>query len=171
MSKELQEALNQQVTNELYAAHLYLSMAAYFESLNLPGFANFMKVQHREELSHAMKIFDFINDRNGRVYLQAIKQPPVEFQSVQEVMEKALEHEKHVTEVIYKLYEMAQRQKDYAAHVLMEWFVEEQVEEEKLFTELLEHVKLVGNDGTGLLMLDARLAQRKDEEEGEEAES
>ena len=160
LNATLENALNDQLNSELYSAHLYLSMAAYFETENLSGFAHWMKVQHQEEISHAMRLFDYINDRNGRVVVQAIAQPPAEFESVQAVMESTLEHERAVTAMIEDLYREAQAQKDYATHVLLEWFIEEQVEEEKSALEVVEHLKLVGDDGTGLLILDGRLAER-----------
>lgn len=157
---KLRDALNQQITNELSAAYFYLSMAGYFELLSLPGFASWMRLQQQEETSHAMKIFDFVTDRNGRVALGTIDAPTSEFDSVEGAIEQALKHERRVTADIYALHEVAQQERDYAAHVLLEWFAEEQVEEEKTMEELLDHVRMVGNDGAGLLILDARLASR-----------
>ena len=156
----LRDALNQQITNELSAAYFYLSMAGYFESLSLPGFASWMRLQQQEETSHAMKIFDFVTDRGGRVTLGTIDAPTSEFDSVEAAIRQALEHERRVTADIYALHEVAQQERDYAAHVLLEWFSEEQVEEEKTMEELLDHVRMVGNDGAGLLILDARLGSR-----------
>ncbi len=160
LSAKLEATLNDQLNSELYSAHLYLSMAAYFESENLRGFAHWMRVQYQEETSHAMRIFDYINDRGGRVVVQAVSQPPAEFESVQAVMEKTLEHEREVTAMIEDLYREAQAERDYATHVLLEWFIEEQVEEEKSAVEIVENLRLIGGDGTGLLILDARLAER-----------
>ena len=163
LNADLENALNDQLNSELYSAHLYLSMAAYFETENLNGFAHWMRVQHKEEVSHAMRLFDYINDRNGRVVVQTIEQPPVEFESVLSAMEMTLEHEREVTRMIEDLYREAQSQKDYATHVLLEWFIEEQVEEEKSAVEIVEHLKLIGDDGTGLLILDGRMAERSSE--------
>ena len=160
LNADLESALNNQLNSELYSAHLYLSMAAYFESENLNGFAHWMRVQHQEEVSHAMRLFGYINDRNGRVVVQTVEQPPIEFESVVAAMEMTLEHEREVTRMIENLYREAQAQKDYATHVLLEWFIEEQVEEEKSAVEIVEHLKLIGDDGTGLLILDGRLAER-----------
>lgn len=160
LNADLESALNNQLNSELYSAHLYLSMAAYFESENLNGFAHWMRVQHQEEVSHAMRLFGYINDRNGRVVVQTVEQPPIEFESVVAAMEMTLEHEREVTRMIEDLYREAQAQKDYATHVLLEWFIEEQVEEEKSAVEIVEHLKLIGDDGTGLLILDGRLAER-----------
>lgn len=162
LSQKLQDAINEQINSEFYAAHLYLSMAAFCDTRSLGGFAHWLKLQYSEELSHAMKLFDFITDRGGRVALQAIQQPPVEFESIGAVMRMALEHEKMVTARIDSLYELALDERDYSAHVLLEWFVDEQVEEEKSLTEIIDHLEMVGNDGTGLLLLDGRLGARTD---------
>ena len=160
LSDKLEKALNNQLNSELYAAHLYLSMAAYFETETLPGFVHWMKVQYQEEIAHAMRIFDYLNARNSRVVLHSIDQPPTEFESVRDAMEMALEHEKIVTRMIEDLYREARAQEDYATHVLLEWFIEEQVEEEKATLEIVEHLGRIGDDGTGLLIMDARLASR-----------
>ncbi len=160
LSAKLESALNNQMNSELYSANLYLSISAYFESENLRGFAHWMRIQHQEEISHAMRLFTYINDRNGRAVVQAIDQPPVEFESVQAAMDMVLEQEKRVTGMIEDLYREAQSHKDYATHVLLEWFIQEQVEEEKSAIEIIEDLKLIGGDGTGLLILDARMAER-----------
>ena len=160
LSQKLQDAINEQINSEFYAAHLYLSMAAFCDTRSLGGFAHWLKLQYNEELSHAMKLFDFITDRGGRVMLQSIEQPPVEFESIGAIMRLALEHEQMVTAKIDTLYELALDERDYSAHVLLEWFVDEQVEEEKSLTEIIDHLEMVGNDGTGLLLLDARLGAR-----------
>lgn len=160
LNVKLESTLNDQLHSELYSAHLYLSMAAYFESENLGGFAHWMRVQYREELSHAMRLFDYINNRNGRVVVPAIEQPPTEFASAQAAMEKTLEHERGVTAKLENLYREAQAQNDYATHVMLEWFIEEQVEEEKSAGEIVEKLQRIGDDVTGLLILDARLAER-----------
>ncbi len=165
LNDQLERALNDQLNSELYSAHLYLSMAAYFETETLPGFAHWMRLQHQEEVSHALRIFDYINDRDGRAVINSIDQPPTEFESVQSVMEMTLEHERAVTAMIEDLYRVAQEHKDYATHVLLEWFIEEQVEEEKSALDIVDQLKRIGNDGTGLLILDARLADRTAEEE------
>ena len=167
LNATLENALNDQMNNELYSAHMYLSMAAHFESVNLRGFAHWMRLQHQEETSHAMRLFDYINDRNGRAVVQAIEQPPTEFESVLSVMEMTLEHERRVTAMIEDLYREAQAQKDYATHVLLEWFIEEQVEEEKSVDEIIDDLKLIDGDGTGLLILDGRLGERTADEADE----
>ena len=169
LTDQLQAAINRQINSEMYSAHLYLSMSAYFETLNLNGFAHWMKLQHDEETSHALKLFDYINDRDGRVTLYAIEQPPIEFESPHSVMSMALDHERSVTSMINDLYALAVHERDYPSHVLLEWFVSEQVEEEKVLTEIVDHMNLIGNDGTGLLILDARLGDRTAEADGEGA--
>ena len=166
LSNKLEKALNNQLNSELYSAHLYLSMAAYFEAETLPGFAHWMKIQHQEEIDHAMRIFEYLNARDSRVILQSIDQPPTEFESIPDAMTMALEHERIVTRMIEDLYREARVEEDYATHVLLEWFIEEQVEEEKSALEIVEHLKRIGDDGTGLLIMDERLGART-EEEGE----
>ena len=160
LSKKVEEAINRQINAELYSAYLYLSMAAYLETQYLPGFAHWLRVQNREETSHAMKLFDFVTDRDGRVELQAISQPPTEFQSALEVMQRTLEHEREVTVMINRLYEMAVEESDYPLRVLLHWFIEEQVEEEKNANQIVEQMKLIGDGKAGLLMLDARMRER-----------
>ena len=166
ISEKLQDAINKNINAEIYSAYLYLSMSAYFEAISLRGFAHWMRAQHDEELSHALKLFDYVNDRNGRVALQAIDQPTVEFTSPLDVMQQTLEHERQVTSMIDELYTLAHSEKDNATHVLLEWFFEEQVEEEKAVSEIIEQLKLVGDDGTGMLILDARLGEREAGDDG-----
>ena len=161
LNHKLQTALNEQIKNELYSAYIYLSMSAYFESINLPGFANWMRKQSQEEVNHAMKIFDFIHERGGRVELQAIDQPPVSFESPLKVFEMALEHEKKVTAMIHDLYKLAEEEKDYPTQVMLHWFIDEQVEEEKSASDLVEQLKRIGDDGVGLLLLDQKLGDRE----------
>src|SRR5215212_8304722 len=110
LNKTVQDAINQQIKHEFYSAYLYLSMSAYYETLNLPGFAHWMRLQHQEELTHAMKFFDFINDREGSVELQAIEQPPSEFQSPLDIFQQSLEHERKISGLIHRLYELAVRE-------------------------------------------------------------
>ncbi|HTY45492.1 MAG TPA: ferritin [Patescibacteria group bacterium] len=161
MNKKLQDALNKQINNELYSAYLYLAMAAYCESKSLPGLSHWLKVQAKEETAHAMKFFEFLNDRGARVILQAIPQPPAEFASTQDVFEKTLEHEKKVTAMIDRLYAMAQETNDNASEVLLQWFISEQVEEEKNATMIVETMKMIKPDSAALIMLDRELAKRE----------
>ena len=160
LSKTIQDAMNEQIKNELYSAYLYLSMSAYCEAANLPGFAHWMRVQAQEEVAHAMKFYDFIYERGGRVVLQAIDQPPVEFQSPLNVFEQTLEHEQKVTALIHDLYTLAVQEKDYASQAFLQWFVTEQVEEEASATQIVETLKMIGDKGHALLMLDRELGKR-----------
>jgi ferritin len=160
LNRTIQDALNEQIKNEVYSGYLYLSMAAYSESVNLPGFAHWMRAQAQEELGHALKMFDYVNERGGRVLLQAIAQPPAEFESPLDVFRKTLEHEQHVTQLIHDLYALALQENDYATQMFLQWFVTEQVEEEKNATEIVNLLEAVGGRGQGLIMLDRQLAQR-----------
>jgi ferritin len=160
LSKAMQDAINEQIKNELYSAYLYLSMSAYAEADNLPGFAHWMRAQTQEEVEHAMKFYHFVNERGGRVVLQAIDQPPVEFESPVALFEMTLEHERKVTGMIYDLYELALKEKDYPAQVMLHWFIEEQVEEESTATQILETLRMGGEDGQALIMMDRALAKR-----------
>jgi ferritin len=160
LNKTVQYAINQQIKHEFYSAYLYLSMSAYYETLNLPGFAHWMRLQHQEELTHAMKFFDFVNDREGSVELQAIEQPPSEFQSPLDIFQQSLEHERKISGMIHRLYELAVREKDYPTQALLQWFITEQVEEEKNASQVVEQLKMTGGDTTALLMLDRELAAR-----------
>ncbi|MGD0766575.1 MAG: ferritin [Dehalococcoidia bacterium] len=160
ISDGMQERLNKQLNAELYSAYLYLSMSAYFESLDMRGFANWMHVQAKEELTHAVKFFDFINSRNGRVILQAVDAPPTSWDSAQEVFEEVCGHEQKVTGLINALVSGSLQESDHATNSFLQWFVTEQVEEEASANAVLQSLRLVGKDGSGLLMLDRELAQR-----------
>jgi len=164
LAKTIQDAMNEQIKNELYSAHQYLAMAAYCESVNLPGFASWMRMQAQEEREHAMKFYDHIHDRNGRVVLQAIDQPIIEFGSPLEVFEKALEQEQAVTADISNLYALAAREDDYASQIFLQWFVTEQVEEEKNVGDVVQTLKMSGQKSEALLLLDKELVKREDEE-------
>jgi ferritin len=160
LSKKVQDAINEQIKNELYSGYLYLAMSAYFEAKNLPGFAHWMRMQAEEEQEHALKFFDFLNDRGARVVLQAIDQPPVEWESPLAIFEHTLEHEQKVTGLINQLYELALEENDYPTQVMLQWFIDEQVEEEKNATEIVETLRLAGDTGQALIMMDRALARR-----------
>ena len=160
LSGNLQEAFNDQINAELESAYLYLSMAAYFEDLNLPGFAHWMRMQNEEETAHGMRFFDHVHDRGGRATLKAIPQPPSDFLSPLDVMERTLEHERKVTALINRMYQMAIEESDYAAQVMLHELINEQVEEEKTAEEIVEHLRIIDGDGSGLLILDARMGAR-----------
>jgi ferritin len=162
LSKAVQDAINEQIKNELYSAYLYLSMSAHFESANLTGFAHWMRLQGQEEVEHAMKFLDFVNERGGRVVLHAIDQPPVEFGLPLAVFEQTLEHERKVTALINRLYELALKENDYPTQVMLHWFIDEQVEEEANASRIVETLKMIGDKAHALLMLDKELGERGD---------
>jgi ferritin len=161
MMDTVREATGEQVGREFYAAYLYLSMSGYFEVANLPGFARWMRKQYEEETQHALKLFDSLLDRGEYAKLLPIEQPPSSFRSPRDAFEQALEHEKEVTTHIHELYDLAIQEKDYPTKILLDWFVQEQVEEEKSATEIVERLKMAGEDGAALLMLDKELGERQ----------
>ena len=164
LSPIIQEALNKQISHEFYSSYFYLSVSAYFESLNLRGFAHWMRLQSQEERAHGMKLFDYLHDRNGQAALEAIAQPPVEFQSPVDAFQQALQHEGHVTETIDRFYELAVQEKDYAIQVELQWFISEQVEEEKQARQVLDQLKMIGDQGTALYLLDKELGERESDD-------
>jgi len=164
LSKAVQDAINEQIKNELYSAYLYLSMSAHFEANNLPGFARWMRLQAQEEQGHALKFFDYMHDRGGMVKLQAIDQPPAEWKSSLALFEQVLEHEQLVTGMIHRLYELAAKENDYATGIMLQWFITEQVEEEKNAAQIIDTLKLIDAHGTAVLMLDKQLGKRGKED-------
>ncbi|TAJ44867.1 ferritin [Methanofollis fontis] len=154
------EALNRQINRELYSSYLYLSMSAWFSTRNLPGFANWMRVQVQEEQFHAMKFYDYCIARGGRVTMLPIEAPPTEWESPLAIFEATYAHEQKVTAMINNLVDLAQKEKDHATSNLLQWFVDEQVEEEANDTEIIEKLKLIGNESNALFMLDKELATR-----------
>ncbi len=162
LNKNLQNLMNEQIKHELYSAYLYLSMSAYCESINMPGFAHWFRVQSEEEVEHAMKFFAYVNERGGRVFLGAIDEPPAEFSSVVEVAEQTYEHEQKVSELINEIYAVALAEDDYAAQVFLHWFVEEQVEEEDNTRTLVEQLRMIGDHTSTLFMLDRQLGAREE---------
>lgn len=163
LNPTVQQALNDQVQKELHSAYIYLSMAAYFEAENLPGAAHWMRNQAAEEQEHAMKIFDFIQDRGGRVTLQAIDAPPATFASPLAVFEAAYAHEQKVTKSIHDLYALAVKEGDYPTQVMLQWFIDEQVEEEKNASAIMAQLQMVGDSPAALFMIDRQLAARAGE--------
>jgi len=157
---KIEEAFNEQINWEFYSAYLYLSMSAYFLSISLNGFANWMRVQALEELTHGMKFFNFINERGGRVALLEAKAPPKEWESPLVAFEDAYEHECFVSSRINDLVNLALDEKDHASNNFLQWFVSEQVEEEASVDEVAQKLKLIGGDGGGLFMVDQELGQR-----------
>jgi ferritin len=148
------------MNKEFYSSYYYLSMSAYCESVNLGGFGHWLRAQSAEEYGHALKIYNYVNDRGGRILLKPVAQPPVDFQGAQDIFEKVLEHERLVTAAINDLYAKAVAENDYATQAFLQWFINEQVEEEKTASDILEQVKMVGSSSQGLLMLDRHLASR-----------
>ena len=160
LSKELQDALNEQLNWELYYSYVYLSMSAYFESKDMKGFAHWMRIQVQEELLHVTKLYDYVSERDGRVLLQAVDGPALEWDSPLDAFENALAHEQGVTERINNLASLALEQKDHACMSFLRWFVDEQVEEEASARTIIQKLKLIGNEGSGLFLVDTELAQR-----------
>ena len=160
ISAKLQEAINSQIQAEMYSANLYLAMSGYCMSKNLKGFANWLRVQYQEETMHALKFVDYILERGGELKLKAIDAAPADFGKPVEVFEKILDHEEHVTSLINKLYEVAVAEKDVAAQIFLQWFVTEQVEEEASASEVLEQLRMIGDEKSGIFYLDKELASR-----------
>ena len=156
----VEEALNEQINAELYSEYLYLSMAAYYEEEGLPGFASWMRAQADEEHAHAMRLYDFVIERDGRVTLDGIEGPPTEWSSPDDAFRAAYEHEVEITGLIDDLVGLAREENDNATENMLQWFVAEQVEEEATAQEILDKLRYVGDDGPGLLMLDQELGQR-----------
>lgn len=161
ISKALATAMNEQVGKELYASNLYLAMAAHFDAADLPGFSHWLQLQSDEERSHALKLFGYVQERGGRVTLGPVDAPPASFGDVESVVQQIADHEALVTAAINGIYEIAVQHKDYAAQAFLDWFVIEQVEEEKQASDLLGRLKLVAAHGGSILMIDAELARRE----------
>ena len=160
LTKKMLEALNDQINAELYSSYLYLSMAARFEALNLKGFANWMRVQVQEENFHAMKFYDYIVNRQGHVILKAIDAPPNKWKSTLQLFEDVYAHEQKVTGLINKLATLARKEDDHATGVLLHWYINEQVEEEANADAIIQKLKLIGDNSSGIFLLDQESAQR-----------
>ncbi len=160
IGKKMEKALNEQINAEYYSAYLYLSMVAYFEDKNLPGFSHWMKNQVQEETMHAMKIFDFVCERGGRVTLKEIEQPPKSWKSPLDAFEAAYKHEQLVTSLINKLVDLAITEKDHATNSFLQWFVNEQVEEETSVDTIVQNLKMAENAPGALFMIDRELGRR-----------
>ena len=160
LKEKVLNAINEQINAEQYSSLLYLSMSAWFSDKGLPGFANWMYVQYQEEMTHANKFFNYVNERGGKVTLKAIGQMPTEWGSIIEVVEATLAHEQYVTDLINNLVDIALQEKDHATQSFLQWFVDEQVEEEANVKEILDTLKLVNGQGNGIFMLDRELRGR-----------
>jgi ferritin len=167
MDQKMSDALNAHLNVEFYSAHYYLAMSAYYHSIDLNGFAGWMRAQAQEELVHAMKFFDFINSREGRILLADIKVPPTSWEGPSAAFGDALKHEQEVTEKIYRLVDLALEKRDHATSNFLQWFVTEQVEEEATAKQIVQQLKLVGGDGNGLFLMDRELGRRSGEAETE----
>ncbi|MFA5239900.1 MAG: ferritin [Phycisphaerae bacterium] len=160
ISKSMEKALNEQINAEMYSAYLYLSMESYFRSLDLAGFANWMRIQVQEEMVHAMKIYDFVDARGGRIILKSIAAPQTEWKTPLAVFEATYKHEQKVTSLIHGLVSLAIKEKDHATNTFLQWFVNEQVEEESSADKIVKQMKMIGNAPGGMFMLDRELGQR-----------
>ena len=160
LSPKLQDALNDHLNHELYSSYLYYSMVAYFDSRNLAGFANWMRVQAQEELAHVDRFFAFICERQGRVRLAAVQAPQTDWDSPLAAFEQAYQHEVGVSQRINALVDLCLSESDHATQAFLQWFVNEQVEEEASVDQVVQKLKLVGNEGYGLFMIDRELATR-----------
>ncbi len=158
--QNVQAALNDQVRNEFHSAYLYLAMSAHFEAQALGGFASWMRVQAREEMGHGLKLFDYLADRGGAIQLQGIEAPPPAFESALAVFRQAYAHEQKITAAIHALYALAAQEKDYATQLALEWFITEQVEEEKTASDIVAKLELLGDNKVALLRLDHELGKR-----------
>jgi len=160
INKKVEKAINKQINAEMWSGYLYLSMSSYFESIGLSGFANWMWTQAREEMTHAMRLYSHVIERGGRVIFDAIEKVPNEWKSPQHVFEETYMHEKKVTGLIENLVDIAEKEKDRATYNMLQWFIDEQVEEEASADEILQKLKLIGKNGNGLFMIDRELSQR-----------
>ena len=161
LNSKIERAINDQINAELYSAYIYLSMSAYFEGINLPGFAHWMSLQAKEEVGHAMKFYSFVYERGGNVKLAAIDAPPVKWKSPLDVFESAYKHELKVTGLIHKLVALARAEKDVATENFLMWYVDEQVEEEAQSDAIVQKLKLIKDSANGLYMLDKELSGRE----------
>ncbi len=168
LQQKMIDALNKQINEEMYSAYLYLSMSSWFETIGLKGFANWMKVQFQEEMEHAMKIYDYLLFQGAEIKLLPIQQPPNKWDSPLHAMEETLKHEQHITKCINDLVDLAEELKDRATYNFLQWFIDEQVEEEANDREIIDKLKLINNNTNGLFLLDRELGQRQFQSETSE---
>jgi ferritin len=161
ISKKMEKALNDQIKEEYFSSYLYLSMAAFFKSINMDGFAHWMHIQSQEELGHAMKLYGYIHEQQGRVLLSGIETPQTEWASPVAAFDAAYKHEQKITKLINELTDLAIIEKDHATHIFLNWFVSEQVEEEAAAIDIIQKLKMIGDSPQGLILLDRQLATRK----------
>ncbi len=161
ISDKMAAKINEQIKNELYSGHLYLSMAAYCSSIDMDGFANFFIVQEQEERAHAMKFYHYLVEQNKEVKIYGLDQPKQDFKSLVEVFDLAWKHEQRITSLLNEIMHLAVDEKDYATQSLIKWYIDEQVEEEASMLKILKQLQMVGEKGPGIFMLDAHLKERK----------
>lgn len=166
-SPKVEKAINEQINEELYSAYLYLAMAAQADQMGLPGFVNWFKLQYNEELAHADRFFTYLLERDGKIALEAIGKPELGEESALSLFEKALAHEQHITKCIFNLKDLARAESDHATDVFLEWFVNEQVEEEASTRAVIDQLRMVNGNPNGLFLIDRELASRQPEAEGE----
>jgi ferritin len=154
------DAINNQINNEMYSAYLYMAMSAYSSDVGLSGFATWFMVQYHEETFHSMKFYNYLIDQGTQVHLQTIKEPPKAFVSAKEMLDKTLEHEKFITKCISDIADLALQEKDHGTYQFIQWYLNEQIEEEKNDNDILQKLKLAGDSGPGLFMIDGQLGAR-----------
>jgi ferritin len=160
LSKKMEKALNVQINREMYSAYLYMSMSAHSNSIGLPGFSNWFMVQYKEEMEHAMKIYDYVNSQGGKIKLMAIDEPISDFKDPMDMFKKTLKHEQFITKCINELVELSINEKDHATQIFLQWFVTEQIEEEGNDNDIISKLELAGLKGNGLFMIDKELSTR-----------
>ena len=161
VDKKMEDAINKQINEELYSAYLYLSMSAWFDSIGLKGFSNWMMVQYKEEMDHAMKFYQYLQSQGATIKLMAIEEPPHEWNSPLHAFEETLKHEQHITKCINELVDLSDELKDRATYNVLQWFINEQVEEEENDREIIDKLKLVEGSKHGIFMIDKDLASRQ----------
>jgi ferritin len=169
MKQAVLDGINEQIKNELYSGYLYLGMSSHFEMQNLKGFAHWMRLQAQEELEHAIRLFDHVARRGGRVTLLPIEAPPTEYGTPLSIFQKALEHERHVSRSINDLYRLARQESEYATELELQWFVQEQVMEEDNAATAVDQLELAGDNKAAMLMLDRQFGQRTGTDTGQES--
>jgi ferritin len=160
LGKKMLDELNKQLNREMYSAYLYMSMSAYSEHIGLRGFANWFMVQYKEEMEHAMRIYQYINEQGEQVKLMAIEEPPAVFESPLDMFEKTSAHEQFITKSINNLMDVAIEEKEHATKIFLQWFVTEQIEEESNDSDIINRLRLIGDSGNGLFMLDREMGTR-----------
>lgn len=160
ISSKMAAALNQQIEMELYSSHLYLAMSSWCESANLPGFAKWLRIQYEEERQHALKLFDYLLDQGANAVVPAVQQPAATWGTVREVFQAVAEHERHITSAFQQLMALAIEERDYATQGFLDWFLKEQIEEEKSAGLLAAHLEMVGDKSAAILNLDHRAGKR-----------